>query len=190
VEEIRGVAAGQPIQFEDQGPKQDPDSREEQAGRDVAREAYKHAIDWQKRPGPVYHAEQILTAPVITVSADMLAGEVWKLLRKNKIRHLPILSKQDKLIGMVSTNDFLDLTFPSGPFMPTPIPSKPISAFMVTPVITAGPLTDIRRIAHLLFEKHIGSMPILSDTGDILGIVTRSDILKALINHPELSIWA
>ena len=55
-------------------------------------------------------------------------------------------------------------------------------------VLTALPSTPIREIARILFEERIGAMPIV-EYGVLVGIITRSDILRALINHAALELW-
>ncbi len=60
---------------------------------------------------------------------------------------------------------------------------------MVREVITASRFTDIRRIAKVMFDEHIGSMPVLDDNRKLEGIISRSDILHALVNYPPLKLW-
>ena len=58
-----------------------------------------------------------------------------------------------------------------------------------TPVVAATPLTDIRRIARVMLERNVDGVPIVNDNGALLGFVSRSDILHAVIADPPLSMW-
>ncbi|MBS10296.1 MAG: hypothetical protein CME19_01670 [Gemmatimonadetes bacterium] len=46
---------------------------------------------------------------------------------------------------------------------------------------TAGPDTDIAQIARVLYEEHVGSLPIIDDSKNLVGMITRSDIFKAIV---------
>ena len=53
---------------------------------------------------------------------------------------------------------------------------------MSTKVVTASPSTTIRDIAGLMVEKHVSGLPVLSDSGTLVGIVSEGDLLR----RPEL----
>lgn len=153
--------------------------------------AYRKTILAEKRIGPLLHASQIMSSPVLTVAPADSIDSAWKLLQSKHIRHLPVLidreGKIPVLAGMLAEIDFYrDATLP---LRGDEGMEAPVSTLMRTPVYTADPLTDIRRIAQLMFEKHIGCMPVVGAEGTLDGIITRSDILHALINHPSFSLW-
>ena len=60
---------------------------------------------------------------------------------------------------------------------------------MSTPVVAAAPITDIRRIASVMLDKGVDGVPVISETGRIMGFVSRSDILRAVVTDPPLSLW-
>lgn len=66
---------------------------------------------------------------------------------------------------------------------------KQVSDVMTTPVVAASPLTDIRRIARVMLERNVDGVPIVNDAGALLGFVSRSDILNAVVTDPPLSMW-
>ena len=57
-------------------------------------------------------------------------------------------------------------------------------------VITADPVSDIRRVAQVMLEYHLQSVPIADDQDKLIGIVARSDILRAVMNDPPLTMWS
>jgi len=59
---------------------------------------------------------------------------------------------------------------------------------MTPEVLTASTDTDIRYIARLFVERRIGAMPIVRNN-KLAGIITRSDILSAVMRHFNLEIW-
>ena len=56
-------------------------------------------------------------------------------------------------------------------------------------VFAAAPVTDIRRIAHVMLERQVDGVPVVNDNGSLLGFISRSDVLKAVITDPPLSLW-
>ncbi|MFT4929791.1 MAG: acetoin utilization protein AcuB [Phenylobacterium sp.] len=56
-------------------------------------------------------------------------------------------------------------------------------------VYATEPVTDIRRIAGLMIEKALHTMPIIENGGKIVGIISRTDIIKAVMTEPPLSLW-
>ena len=55
-------------------------------------------------------------------------------------------------------------------------------------VLTANIETDVRHIVRLFIEQHIGAMPVMK-AGVLEGIVTRSDVLRAVVRHFSLELW-
>jgi len=64
-----------------------------------------------------------------------------------------------------------------------------VEATMKTPVLTASQDTDVRHIARLFVSQRVGAMPIVSD-GQVKGIITRNDILQAVMSNFLLELWA
>jgi len=63
-----------------------------------------------------------------------------------------------------------------------------VTALMRSPVLTAVENTDVRLIARLFVEYHIGAVPVLAGQG-IAGLITRSDVLRAVMLHYGLELW-
>ncbi len=124
--------------------------------------------------------DKIMSDQVITITKDQTIAEAGRIFEEHRFRHIPVLSSPDgKLIGVFSDRNYLaarDL-------------SLPVESCMATTVLTARPETEIRRVAEVMFEERIGAMPVLQDDGSLVGIVTRSDILCALVHHAPLEIW-
>ena len=64
-----------------------------------------------------------------------------------------------------------------------------IEQLMTQPVLAANVDTDVRYIARLFVERRIGAMPVAKE-GQLMGIVTRSDVLGAVMRHYTLELWA
>lgn len=56
-------------------------------------------------------------------------------------------------------------------------------------VLVASPEAELRAIARVLLEERIGALPIVSEAGGLVGMITRSDILCVLIAHSDFDQW-
>lgn len=164
--------------------------REDQTGKEnisSAVKAYKNAIKQTINYDSILHAYEIMKSPVFTLNYEMSIPAAWNYMEEKGVSYMPVLSKDNKVSGILSDKDLLRaLSIIS--CSDNDISLKGITEIMTTKVITSSQVTDIRRIAKAMFENHIGSMPIADESGGILGIITRSDILYALINHPSIDI--
>lgn len=133
-------------------------------------------------------AEQVMTKNVIGLYPNDSLSKAWKLIYKNRFRHIPILSKKDdKLVGIVSDrgliHEVVDLEGAEGKVDGKNLRVKDV---MVTNVLTARPSTEISYIAKIFIDERIGSMPIIDREDHLVGILTRSDILKTLVKLAPL----
>lgn len=172
--------------------KEREESKENKEGTDRnyshAVNAYRAAVRINQERELLLHAYTIMKTPVMNIDPDTNVVDAWNLFQSKGIRHMPVLSKDKKIIGIVSEVDLMKKLNILNAKMDD-LPGITVSGIMTKKVITADKLTDIRRIARAMFEQHIGTMPIVDDSEMLIGIITRSDILYALINYPPLSLW-
>ncbi len=50
---------------------------------------------------------EIMTSPLIKVRRDMSMAECARIMKENRIHHLPVVDEKDNLVGMISATDFL-----------------------------------------------------------------------------------
>ncbi len=153
-----------------------------------AEKTYREAMKLKNQPGPIFHAYQIMSSPVKTIKPEMKITEAWNHLKRIGVRHTPVVSEEKKIEGIISDRDLLKrlLVGDDGTVEGS---DQTVGDIMVHEVITASMVTDIRRIAMVMFKMHIGTMPVLDEDKNLAGIVTRSDILHALITYPPLKLW-
>lgn len=156
--------------------------------REDAVRAYRQTIPPDIVRGPLYHADQIMSRPVIFVAADSAVADAWRILRDNRIRQAPVVDGNQQLIGIVSERDLLTAIDIEHDEVVTSR-QRQVKDVMTTPVIAAAPLTDIRRIAAVMFDKGADGVPVVNEAGRITGFVSRSDILRAVMVDPPLSLW-
>ncbi|MEI8103204.1 MAG: CBS domain-containing protein [Chlorobium sp.] len=138
--------------------------------------------------GPLYHANQIMQRLVITVSVNDDVAKAWRTLRDNQIHQAPVLNDMAQLVGIVSERDLLTaINIDAGQVVESL--NRRVRDVMTTPVVAAAPVTDIRRIAAVMLDHGVDGVPILSDSGLLVGFISRSDVLRAVVTDPPLSLW-
>ena len=138
--------------------------------------------------GPLYHAEQLMQSTVVTVAEDEAVSAAWRTLIEHRIHQAPVLDAQARLVGIVSERDLLTSLNVEADAV-RDVMARRVRDVMSTPVVAAAPLTDIRRIARVMLERGVGGVPIVNDGGLLLGFISRSDILRAVVTDPPLSVW-
>lgn len=156
--------------------------------REEAIRAYRQMIHRDLERGPLYHAAQIMSHPVITIEEDDTVASAWKTLRDHRIHQAPVVDRHWKLIGIVSERDLLTAIDLDGDQV-IETRRREVREVMTTPVVAAAPITDIRRIATVMLDRGVAGVPIANDTGLLIGFVSRSDVLRAVITDPPLSLW-
>ena len=146
----------------------------------------------QDETAPLLHARQVMGTPVVMVPAHASLKEAFALFRQHGFRHLPVVADDGTLIGIVSDRDIFHCICPldaEGDCCTMAQPQRQVADVMQDRVLTAKGDTDARTIARLFVECHIGAVPIMEEHV-VVGIITRSDILRAVMHNLALESWA
>ncbi|MFZ4539107.1 HPP family protein [Propionivibrio sp.] len=151
-------------------------------------EAYQEMLPQNLERGPLFLANQIMQPQVISVNAADDVARAWQVLVQHQIHQAPVLDAGLHLVGIVSERNLLTTLNVDGGQV-RDVLARSVSDVMTTPVVAATPITDIRRIALVMLDRDVDGVPIVNDTGTLLGFISRSDILRAVVTDPPLSIW-
>ncbi len=150
--------------------------------------AYRAMLPEELERGPLVHAAQVMSRPAVAVRDDTTAAEAWRTLRDRRIHQAPVLDAADNLIGIVSERDLLMVIDIDGEKVIENLRRR-VRDVMTTPVVAAAPVTDIRRVAAAMLAGGVDGVPVVGEDGRLLGFVSRSDVLRTVINDPPLSLW-
>jgi len=126
-----------------------------------------------------------MTPRPITVRNDEAISDALSLMREEKVRHLPVLDKSGKLVGIVSEKDLLyaspspatALSIHELTFLLSKIKVQDV---MTEKVITAEEDVPLEQVARIMADNKIGCVPVVRD-GDLVGIITETDVFKVLL---------
>jgi acetoin utilization protein AcuB len=139
---------------------------------------------------PRLTALQIMGEKLLTIHPDDSLKTAGKLFRDDEVRYLPVVSDERRLVGIISDRDYLRTQIAGNRSDPAKDAPLLVADVMVRNVLSASPNAGLRKIVEVLFHERIGAMPIVNDDGEVLGILTRSDVLRALVEHAPSEIWS
>ncbi len=188
---VRGMArarSSRPIDREDINWQVDNLGTAGNRPNEKAVQAYRAMLPREIERGPLYHAGQIMQREVICVGVEDGVGKAWKTLQSHNIHQAPVLDEAAQLVGMVGERELLTaINMETGKIMEGL--ARRVGDVMRTPVITAVAVTDIRRIAAAMLAHRIDGVPVTGEQGRLVGFLSRSDILRAVVSDPPLSLW-
>jgi CBS domain-containing protein len=153
-----------------------------------AKQAYREMLQVTDRQA-ILHAHQLMSSPVVTAQLTQDIVSAWERLREQHYHQLPVLDERQRIVGMVSEHDLLRVLLIEDAEL-SYIRGKTVADVMSAEVITADPVTDVRRIAKVMATYQLSAVPIVDDRDALIGLVSRTDILRSVSNDPPLSLWS
>jgi CBS domain-containing protein len=146
-------------------------------------------------------AKDIMTSEVVTVTKDTTVTEVARLLTEHKVSGLPVIDQEGRVVGMVSEGDLIhqDTKLHTPAFLeilggviylenPQRLGQdlRKMTAVKVAEIMTPKPYTvkedaSIENIATIMIERQVNRVPVVDGAGKLVGIVSRQDLVKAMI---------
>jgi acetoin utilization protein AcuB len=127
-----------------------------------------------------------MSQPAVTIHSDALVRGAAELMRTRKLRHLPVVDRGGRPIGIVTDRDLRQVIF--DPVIQERLGGQPdalktltVREIMTWGVVTVGRNTDIRDAARLMHARKIGALPVMGGE-KIVGILTESDVVKTFVD--------
>ncbi len=126
-----------------------------------------------------------MTRRPVTISPETPISEALDLMRREKVRRLPVLDREGRLVGIVLEKDLL---------YASPSPATSLSIYemqyllskltvaevMSRRVITVDEITPLEEAARIMADHRIGGLPVMR--GDqLVGIITETDLFKVFL---------
>lgn len=140
------------------------------------------------------HVRDVMTREVLVVTKYESITKVANILSGKNISGLPVVDNDRKVLGIVTQADILSmlgvgrehtfkdlLKYMLGERLPKRKMGDLVGDIMTTAVITITPDANIADAARLMDDKKIRRLIVTDEHQALLGIITRADILKAVI---------
>jgi len=122
-----------------------------------------------------------MTVDPIVVGPEVSVRAVSRLFHTNRIRRLPVV-EAERLIGIVTLTDMHKLIFPDPDTVELVDPTHLTVRDMMTPdPMTTTSEDSLEQVAILMARNKISSLPVI-DNGQLVGIITETDIFRALLD--------
>jgi acetoin utilization protein AcuB len=152
-------------------------------------QAYERAVNRESPRQRVFKASEMMSTGVVTINDSTTLSDAASIFRSRRFRHIPVLDNSGALVGLLSDRDLLKRAAQS--LAPDPLwEQELVRTVMSSPVLAASPETEIREIARVMFHERIGCLPLLGASQELVGIITRSDILRTLLVQAPLELWS
>ena len=125
-----------------------------------------------------------MTRQVVSIGPDMGVREAFFIMKENSIRHLPIVEENDKLVGIISDRELRRPNWVDEAHDISHVyyldNSMLVSDVMITNVHVLHTYDTLKKAVSVLLDKHIGAAPVLDKNGDLVGMLSAIDLLRAL----------
>ncbi|MDD2921812.1 MAG: IMP dehydrogenase [Anaerolineales bacterium] len=121
----------------------------------------------------VKKAESFIVDKPITMNIAHTVGDLKKMVEETDTGGILILNGDEKLAGIVTTRDLL---FEDD--------GKPVAEIMQKKVVTGAPDISLKAAEKILHENRIEKLPLINESGHVVGLVTLKDIMK-ITQYPK-----
>ncbi len=134
---------------------------------------------------------QWMTANPLHVLPKMTLPQISAVMQKHRIRRLPVVDEDGMLVGIITSSD-IRLAMPSDEEalrkfeVSALINAVEVDTIMTRDVITTTPDATLNQAAKLMLQHKVGALPVVENER-LVGIITDSDIFRALVNDD--SMW-
>lgn len=143
----------------------------------------------------------IMSSPAITLQPDTTVEDAVSVLVENNIDGAPVVDAGGRLVGLLDDDDLIvseaRLHAPTtieilGAYIPLPgdlrrfndevrqALGRTVEEVMDTDVATVRTTATVEDVATILHDRGVSRLPVLDDAGQVVGVVTRGDLVKAL----------
>ncbi len=159
-------------------------------------ESYQQDIEPAVAPGPELVRDVMVTA-VVVAHEGALFKEIVDALIRNRVSAVPVIDAQRRVLGVVSEADLLlrvsraHLAMPRGHHLSGrgeergKLHAATARELMTSPAVVISPRAGIADAAWQAAHARVRRLPVVTDDGVLVGIVTRSDLLRTFLRDDE-----
>lgn len=123
----------------------------------------------------MFLVEDLMTRDLITLAPGDDLAQADTFMKQGRIRHLPVVNPEKKLLGLVTHRDllrvFADRTREGAMAVQA-------GAVMTTGVATVKPSTRLKHALIVMIDNKYGCLPVVDDAGVLVGLITQFDLMK------------
>jgi len=121
-------------------------------------------------------AKDIMTKNVVSVRPETLVEEALELMLAHMISGIPVVDKDETLLGIITEKDLLRLFYG-----PQYVKGRTVEEFMTQPAVHFDENETIEDICKCLVEVAFRRVPVTKEE-KVVGIISRPDVLKCILS--------
>jgi CBS domain-containing membrane protein len=135
--------------------------------------------------------QDVMQRDVVTLGVEDSLDIAEDVMMLGRIRHLPVVDRDSRLVGLVTQRDLLKASVASVLELGQEserhwLASVPVRMVMARQLTTVKPTADVSTAVELMLQRKIGCIPVVED-GKLAGMLTESDCLGVLLNLLQVS---
>jgi CBS-domain-containing membrane protein len=123
-------------------------------------------------------ASEIMNKQMMQLEGDLSAQEAWEKIKHHEIKYFPILSKEGKLLGMLSERDILK-GMQEGD-------RKKLKDLTAELTLCAEPETELADIMKVFSDQTVEVVPVIDKKHNVVGILTQNELLQTMLKISKL----
>jgi CBS domain-containing protein len=126
-------------------------------------------------------AADVMSRVLVTVEADETPLMAWELMRRSQVHHLPVVDREGHVEGIL-TREAIAARWGGGPETMDRQPVGELLGCERRPRVCPG--TPVPQVAATMLDARCDAVPVVSETGALLGLITAVDLLAVLAGRP------
>jgi acetoin utilization protein AcuB len=128
-----------------------------------------------------------MSTSVATVTEDVSMIKAGRIMRDKKIRRLPVVDKEGRLVGIISERDLKAASPSKATTLDMYEMTYLLSELKVKGIMTTDPVSirasdTVERAALIMRDRKFGSLPVVDGAGKVVGIITDTDIFRLFVS--------
>ena len=132
----------------------------------------------------ILKVSNFMTQKVITAHPDDGIRHTFFRMREDNVRHFPVVDDDDKLVGIISDRDLRRPEWvdeaPDISHIYNLDDDLTVKDLMSTNMVVAHTYESLHKVTKVLIEHRYGALPVLNKEGDLVGLLSATDLLQAL----------
>jgi len=131
-----------------------------------------------------------MTTPVITVKADTSISLAHKIMKDNGVRRLVVVDDKEQVVGIITIGDVREAS-PSDAVTLSIWELNYLWAQLTVDKVMSRQVMSVKKddsmskAARVMLEKKISGLPVVDDSGKLVGMITESDIFRMVVKTLE-----
>jgi len=114
---------------------------------------------------------RLMNSDLQSVGPDTLVEDAAAQMQENRVGSLVVVDDEGRLVGILTTTDFVDIVARSKPKAETTV-----ERYMTTDVITTDAQTTIQEAADVMLEHGFHHLPVVDDEDGVIGMISTTDL--------------